>query len=87
MFPGEYVPGFYRVLHKVVHKRFRIQQGLRAIKECMLHPSRFNRASLNKIIRLAYYIPTLFYEQRRLHRLEKNPSVSRKAGLTLQVSQ
>lgn len=43
MFRGTYSPEFYRVLHRVVHGRFRIQKGLDTLVKCARHPSRLDR--------------------------------------------
>lgn len=38
MFPGTYSPDFYRALHRVTHKQFRIALSRRALKESLLRP-------------------------------------------------
>jgi len=70
MFPGEYHPDYYRVLHRVVHKKFSIWRGLRATKEILRYPARVGRRSLRSIASMLYNGSTLPFHLRKLNRLE-----------------
>ncbi len=59
MFPSEYVPDFYRALHKITHKKFRIWQGIDILKEITNHPQALNRSTLRRIAAAAYHALTL----------------------------
>ena len=59
MFQGRYQPEFYRVLHKVTHKQFRMWQGLDFLKESFLNPSSINRSRLRRIASVGYHFVTL----------------------------
>jgi anaerobic magnesium-protoporphyrin IX monomethyl ester cyclase len=50
MFPGLYPPEFYRVLHRVTHKRFRMWQGWAYAAELLRRPS---LASASRVRRMA----------------------------------
>lgn len=73
MFAGEFVPDFYRTLHKVTHKKFRIWQGLRMIKEAIIHPRSLNRHALRRIAATAYHVFTLPRLEARLRILSQIP--------------
>jgi anaerobic magnesium-protoporphyrin IX monomethyl ester cyclase len=63
MYRGPYTTAFYRTLHRVVHKEFRIR-ALRAARR---------GRSLRKTAALAYHVATLPLERRRLERLATLP--------------
>jgi anaerobic magnesium-protoporphyrin IX monomethyl ester cyclase len=65
MYPATFSPDFYRRLHRVVHKRFRLRQGTEALRTLL----RGERASLRRALRVAYYAPALWLDNRRLARL------------------
>jgi len=49
MFQGTYAPEYYRVLHRVVHGRFRLQKGWTTLLSCLRHPYRTSRKHLQTI--------------------------------------
>ncbi len=71
MFAGTYTPDFYRVLHKVTHKRFRIAQSVEMLKQGLMRPwsvgarriaaAAYHRATLprleNELIELSHRTP------------------------------
>ncbi|HRI58578.1 MAG TPA: radical SAM protein [Saprospiraceae bacterium] len=70
MYPATYPPAFYRRLHRLAHKRFRLQQG-RAELQKLFSTSQGNALRIMKIL---YYYPAAAFDRWRLNRLEKiNP--------------
>lgn len=67
MYPATFSPAFYRRLHRFVHKRFRLRQGLEQLQRLMGgQPARLRRALLT-----GYYWPAAWFDGLRLARLEK----------------
>lgn len=69
MFPGEFQPDFYRALHKVTHKRFRIWQGQSLLNHVLDSPRMFSRKELRQIAAMAYHTVTLPGYELKLERL------------------
>jgi len=69
MFQGRYQPEFYRVLHKVTHKQFRLWQGLDYLKESFLSPTSINRTRLRRIASVGYHFITLLPLESKLKSL------------------
>ena len=65
MYPATFKPAYYRRLHRLVHKRFRLKQGLAAISEL----SRLKPANLRRAVLTAYYLPAAWVDAVRLKRL------------------
>lgn len=59
MFAGTFTPDFYRALHTITHKKFRIWQGLDILKDTLVHPWKINRRTLRRIAATAYHAATL----------------------------
>jgi radical SAM superfamily enzyme YgiQ (UPF0313 family) len=59
MFPGTYPPDYYRTLHRVTHKRFRIWEGLKLARSVMTHPARLDRYAIRRIASVGYHVCTL----------------------------
>ena len=74
MFSGEYTPDFYRALHKVTHKKFRIWQGMDILKNGLSHPSTLNRYALRRIAATAYHALTLPRLKAQLNALADQPN-------------
>jgi hypothetical protein len=70
MFPGTYPPEYYRTLHRVTHKRFRIWEGLKLIRTLLSHPGRCDRYALRRIASIGYHYMTLPPLLSRMHSLE-----------------
>ena len=49
MFSGEYPADFYRVLHRVVHKKFIIWRGVRAAQTMLTRPATIDRQSIRLV--------------------------------------
>lgn len=70
MYPATYPPEFYRRLHRLVHKRFRLKQG----REHLQGLFTTRRANLRRAALTFYYAPAALLDTWRLKRLEKiNP--------------
>ena len=67
MYPATFQPAYYRRLHRLVHKRFRLQQG-RAEWQKILGGQ---KANLRRVFRALYYAPAATLDAWRLRRLEK----------------
>jgi len=74
MFQGTYGREYYRILHKVTHKKFRIWRGMIATQEILHQPSRLGQRSLRSIASMVYHGMTLPLELRKLQKLERTPS-------------
>ena len=57
MFQNTYQTGYYRLLHRTVHKKFRKKQALNAIRDIMTQFKRPASKSLYKAASALYYIP------------------------------
>jgi len=69
MFKNAYPPTFYKILHRYVHSRYRIQRGLNRIRDLVRRPSLIYLSDLKKIASMAYHIPVSvvhFYQLQRL---------------------
>jgi len=71
LYPATYSPGYYRRLHRLVHKRFRLQQGKIQLRQLL----QTGRANLRRALLTFYYAPAAKIDTWRLKRLEKvNPN-------------
>jgi anaerobic magnesium-protoporphyrin IX monomethyl ester cyclase len=85
LFPGRFVPDYYRVLHKVVHKELRLVQAWMDLKELVRRPRHFTREMLRRIFLTPYYVLALIYHRIFLKRLERIEN-KRDEKLALQMS-
>jgi radical SAM superfamily enzyme YgiQ (UPF0313 family) len=69
MFRNTYSPEFYRQLHRFVHKHYRGKQGVESLKKLLGKPFRSKISDLRRASSLAYYVPTVWMERRKLNRL------------------
>jgi len=67
MYPATYPPAFYRRLHRLAHKRFRLRQGREELRKIF---SREN-ANLLRAAKALYYAPAALVDSWRLKLLEK----------------
>ncbi|MEZ4965882.1 MAG: radical SAM protein [Saprospiraceae bacterium] len=67
MYPGTYPADYYRRLHRLVHKRFRLQQALEEWRKMW----RGEKSNILKAAKLAYYAPAALIDAWRLKRLER----------------
>lgn len=73
MFPGEFVPDYYRILHRVVHKKFSVWRGQKDLLGFLLKPSSLRIDILRHIAGMIYYSLTLPIDQGKLVALERVP--------------
>ena len=71
MFPGEFSPDFYRMLHRVVHKQFRIWRGMRALKALFLNSGDGVKNRIRSVASMVYHGLTLPFDRLRLMALGK----------------
>ncbi len=67
MYPATYSPRFYRRLHRLVHKRFRLRQGLQQWRRLLGGAA----ANLRRALLTGYYAPAVLVDTWRLNRLQK----------------
>ena len=67
MYPATFQPAYYRRLHRLVHKRFRLQQGRAEWQKILAG----QKANLRRAFRALYYAPAATVDAWRLQRLEK----------------
>ena len=73
MFRGTYQPDFYRALHKVMHKKFRVWNGLRTARDLMTFKMAPQRKNVRSIASLLYHGVTLPLSLRKLSHLQRQP--------------
>jgi anaerobic magnesium-protoporphyrin IX monomethyl ester cyclase len=66
MYPSTFSPDYYRRLHRLVHKRFRLRQGLQAWQNL----AKAKRAPLRRAVLTFYYAPMAWLDRVRLQRLK-----------------
>lgn len=71
MFQNTYQPAFYKQLHRYVQKNYRKHLAFEKIKQAIKRPTKLSFITLRKAASLAYYIPAVFIEKRKLDALEK----------------
>jgi anaerobic magnesium-protoporphyrin IX monomethyl ester cyclase len=71
MYNGPFSTAFYRQLHRVLHKEFRMRKGWASARAGLRRPNRVRRAELRKIVASGYHAVTLPIERRRLNRLAR----------------
>ena len=71
MFPGTYSPDFYRTLHRVTHKQFRIRQGIDMLKGLAQNPLQVRSIDFRVMAATGYHMATLPLYTGRLHALAK----------------
>jgi len=71
MFSATYSRDYYRTLHKVVHKKFRVWRGMNALRYLFSKPFSYNGKSMRYIASMLYHVPTLPIQSLRLEMLEQ----------------
>lgn len=69
MYRGTYSPRFYKLLHRYVHKVFRIRHALLSLREAVAFRRALTKRSIRRIVLLVYYIPVMLVERMRLNHL------------------
>jgi len=67
LYPASFPPAFYRRLHRLTHKRFRLRQGLAECRKLL----RGRRPDWRRALLTAYYAPAAWVDEIRLSRLER----------------
>jgi anaerobic magnesium-protoporphyrin IX monomethyl ester cyclase len=62
MYRGTFSAEFYKRLHRYIHRRFRMKQGLRYVKQFAGREKTLSRKEMRRIILLGYYLPTLILD-------------------------
>ncbi len=71
MFQNTYKPEFYKHLHRLIHKKYRKQQGFQTLKDIIAEPGGMDYNKLIKVLSLCYYIPAASVLNYRLKALKK----------------
>lgn len=66
MFQNTYPPDFYRMLHRYVHRNYRKHQGYESLRKFFLAPFKLKKTDFRRAASVAYYIPAVFLQNRRL---------------------
>lgn len=72
MYPATYSSEYYRRLHRLVHKQFRLQQGRTELKRLV----QGKKTNFRRAFRTFYYAPAAILDRWRLRRLESKPDKS-----------
>jgi anaerobic magnesium-protoporphyrin IX monomethyl ester cyclase len=71
MFLGTYPPDFYRILHRLTHKKFRIWEARDLAATALMDPRTLDRAVLKKMVKSVYHSLSVPGLERKLKGLEK----------------
>jgi radical SAM superfamily enzyme YgiQ (UPF0313 family) len=70
MFRSTFSPAYYKQLHRYVHKRFRLAQGIAGIKKALTHPFGLNKHEMRRIVTLPWFITLNILTRIKLEKLE-----------------
>jgi anaerobic magnesium-protoporphyrin IX monomethyl ester cyclase len=73
LYQGPFTTRFYRKLHTVVHKEFRMQKGLKELRRVARHPTALRLAHLRIALEASYRLVTLPLDRWQLNRLAHLP--------------
>lgn len=71
MFAGTYSSAYYKVLHRYIHNRYRIQRGINQVKEWMRQPGIPAMMTLKRIASMVYHVPFALINAAQLQKLSK----------------
>jgi anaerobic magnesium-protoporphyrin IX monomethyl ester cyclase len=71
LYKGPYTTAFYRQVHKVLHREFRMHKHWRELKQALRSPGRLKMSHLRQALVTAYYALALPWDRWRLRLLEK----------------
>jgi hypothetical protein len=77
LYHGPFTTEFYRQLHVVLHKEFRMRRGWDEVCRALRQPARLTRRHLRRLGASAFYAATLPPARRKLHRLAGLPHAPR----------
>jgi anaerobic magnesium-protoporphyrin IX monomethyl ester cyclase len=69
LYHGTFGTAFYRQLHVVLHKEFRMRRGWEEVRRTVQRPTALRRRHLRRLGSCIYHLGTLPLARRRLHRL------------------
>jgi hypothetical protein len=73
LYQGPFTTAFYRQLHAVVHREFRLRRAWLELKRVAAHPSRWRMHHLRLVAASLYRRATLPWLRWRLNRLARRP--------------
>lgn len=73
LYRGPFTTAFYRKLHVVLHKEFRMRRAWQELRGAILRPARLRRRHLRQAAAMIYQCATLPVERARLRRLARQP--------------
>lgn len=73
LYHGPFGTDFYRQLHVVLHKEFRMRRGWDEVRRAVRQPARLKRRHLRRLGAAAFHLATLPLARRRLDRLANLP--------------
>jgi radical SAM superfamily enzyme YgiQ (UPF0313 family) len=76
MYRATYQPSFYRALHHVVHREFRVRRVARRLRSLVARPSSARAADLRQVASWAYNRAALPFARRRLQRMARVTNAS-----------
>lgn len=71
MYEGTFVADFYRVLHRVTHRRFRLWQAGALLRRVMSDPRSLTRGGIRRLTLAPYYFCSLPFLEHKLARLAR----------------
>ena len=71
MFTGTYSPAFYKVLHRYIHNRYRIQRGINQVKHWLHQPRIPAIAQVKRVASMVYHLPLSAINSIQLKKLSK----------------
>jgi anaerobic magnesium-protoporphyrin IX monomethyl ester cyclase len=71
MFKNTFPPAFYKQLHRYVHQSYRKHLAFENLRILFMNPVRLNLTILRRAFSWLYYMPSAFFEKRKLQDLEK----------------
>jgi len=75
MFAGTFPSNFYRVLHRLTHKKFRAWQGASTLQQVLHSPRKANRKAVRSIAAAVFHSLTLPLYQRKLASFTKGTAL------------
>ena len=71
LYHNTYPIAYYKILQRYVHSRFRIERGVRRVKQFVKRPN-FYMSDFRKMASMIYHVPLSLLHHYRLHRLTAN---------------
>ncbi len=71
MFAGTYSSAYYKILHRYIHNRYRIQRGINQVKDWIKQPRIPMALDLKRIASMVFHFPFALINAFQLHQLSK----------------